>query len=80
MQALITTDYVLILNAEEEIVLGFIEELQRRLVPKPLGIHRNAASSPELSGAFSIFWVVSGFVADSVVVFFSACVAVTVGH
>ena len=34
-QALITTDYVLVLNAEEEAVVGFIEELQRRLAPKP---------------------------------------------
>ncbi len=33
-QALITREYVLVLNAEEEAVVGFIEELQRRLAPK----------------------------------------------
>jgi hypothetical protein len=33
-QALITREYVLVLNAEEEAVIGFIEELQRRLAPK----------------------------------------------
>ncbi len=44
---------MLILNAEEETVIRFIEELQRRQAPEPLGIPRNAASSPELSGAIS---------------------------
>jgi hypothetical protein len=34
IQALITREYVLVLNAEEEAVIGFIEELQRRLAPK----------------------------------------------
>jgi hypothetical protein len=34
VQALITREYVLVLNAEEEAVVGFIEELQRRLAPK----------------------------------------------
>lgn len=33
-QALITREYVLVLNAEEEAVIGFIEELQKRLAPK----------------------------------------------
>ena len=33
-QALITREYVLVLNAEEEAVVGFIEELQRRLAPR----------------------------------------------
>lgn len=34
LQALITQDYVLVLNAEEDAVMGFVEELQRRLAPK----------------------------------------------
>lgn len=33
IKCIITTDYVLILNADEESVISFIEEIQRRLTP-----------------------------------------------
>lgn len=51
-QALITREYVLVLNAEEEAVVGFIEELQRRLAPKQPTAHMAtpaaSASLPDL--------------------------------
>lgn len=52
IKALVTTDYVLILNAEDETVIGFVEELQKRLGRSTLPGRPNAASasSPELSG------------------------------
>ena len=43
---------MLLLNAEEETVAGFIDELQRRLNPRPLASRfpalSGSASSPEL--------------------------------
>ncbi len=52
-QAIVTREYVLVLNPEEETVIGFIEELQRRLAPRPLHprmatLMGTSASAPDL--------------------------------
>ena len=33
IKCIITTDYILVLNADEESVISFVEEIQRRLTP-----------------------------------------------
>lgn len=51
IKCIITTDYVLVLNADEENVVAFIEELQRRLSPpKTESLVPKLGSNGDLNG------------------------------
>ena len=54
IKCIITLDHVLVLNADEENVISFIEELQRRLTPPESlnGSMQRSASCDDMKGSF----------------------------
>lgn len=52
IKALVTTDYVLVLNVEDKTVIDFVEELQKRLGQNTAAVRptTTSVSSPQLSG------------------------------